>query len=131
MQLCEVGRLQTSQLPRKAPMVGDVLPVVDAVPARIVCGEPFAIQLSVSNFSKRNITLRLEDRTQTDDLILHMEAAKLVGPIAPGETLAVDVALLPVKTGLRLKHGLFLIDTATTAAVEIPMPELFIERRDS
>ena len=38
------------------------------------------------------------------------------------------ICLLAVKTGLRAVHGLALMDTATSAVYEVPVPDVFVHR---
>eukprot|EP00124_Ichthyophonus_hoferi_P005000 Ihof_evm1s635 gene=Ihof_evmTU1s635 len=55
----EMGRLQTSQLPRKIIPHSDLTLVAKSIPSHISVNTPFTIQCVLSNMSDRRMSLRL------------------------------------------------------------------------
>eukprot|EP00051_Salpingoeca_urceolata_P029328 m.489572 g.489572 ORF g.489572 m.489572 type:complete len:419 (+) comp26900_c0_seq1:171-1427(+) len=128
----ELGRLQTSDLPRKPPVPTDLEVRVQSAPKEVFCGTPFVLTCVVTNLSKRPLRLRLrEDPVKAQGIFLDGVSGREIGPaIAPHQSLTFPLQLVGVRTGLHPIKGILLMDKTSNSEHELQsLPFVFVHRR--
>eukprot|EP00053_Salpingoeca_punica_P007714 m.70362 g.70362 ORF g.70362 m.70362 type:complete len:407 (-) comp14289_c0_seq1:268-1488(-) len=124
----EMGRLQTSQLPRKPPSFTEVFFRVVRLPERIVCGVPFNAECEISNHGRRPVNVKLSaDPSPTSGITFFNKSWVSVSDILPQTWRSVTVCLLALKSGIVPLNGLLLADADSYAPYELlDTPEMFV-----
>eukprot|EP00123_Amoebidium_parasiticum_P021054 comp6077_c0_seq1/m.1912 comp6077_c0_seq1/g.1912 ORF comp6077_c0_seq1/g.1912 comp6077_c0_seq1/m.1912 type:complete len:450 (-) comp6077_c0_seq1:693-2042(-) len=116
----EMGRLQTSQLPRKVIPHSDLTLVATAIPKRIVINHPFTIQCVLSNMSDRRMSLRLYAvKAKMSSILVNGISGQHLGEFPPNSKREVDVNLFPVAAGLHSISGLRVTDLISGRSYDI------------
>ncbi|KAG0166397.1 hypothetical protein DFQ28_007258 [Apophysomyces sp. BC1034] len=113
----DVGRLQTSQLTRKAPMLEDVevQPFwVAEGPVRVVLETPFRLGLRIRNHSAQNMKLVLSAvKTKMGSVLLSGLSSRQLGEVAPNQSTETELEFFPLTPGLQRVGGLKVMDLLT------------------
>ncbi|KAI8967021.1 hypothetical protein BDF20DRAFT_902939 [Mycotypha africana] len=111
----EMGRLQTSQLTRKAPFLEDleVQPfwLIPDEPVKIIVEKPFKLGLRIKNHSDKNMKLILSaDKTKMGSVLLSGPNTKQLGEVTINQYIETQVEFFPLTPGLQRVGGLKVID---------------------
>ncbi|CEP14942.1 hypothetical protein [Parasitella parasitica] len=110
----DLGRLQTSQLTRKAPILEDleVQPfwVADG-PVQITLERPFRLGIRVRNHSNDNMKLVLSSiKTKMGSVLLSGLGSKQLGEVRPNQSAETHIEFFPLTPGLQRVGGLRVMD---------------------
>uniref|UniRef100_A0A0V0GCH1 Putative trafficking protein particle complex subunit 13 n=1 Tax=Triatoma dimidiata TaxID=72491 RepID=A0A0V0GCH1_TRIDM len=103
--LGEKGRLQTSQLQRSPPDLGEIHLSVDKVPATVLLEQAFNLKFSLSNTSDRTMEMVLY-LGKCSNFAWCSSSGMPVGVVAPGNSVSVVVKMIPLMIGLQSISGI-------------------------
>jgi hypothetical protein len=110
----DLGRLQTSQLTRKAPMLEDleVQPFwIQEGPVRIVLETPFKLGIRIKNHSSENMKLVLSAiKTKMGSVLLSGLSSKQLGEVPANQSTETQIEFFPLTPGLQRVGGLRVMD---------------------
>jgi hypothetical protein len=110
----DLGRLQTSQLTRKAPMLEDleVQPFwVQEGPVRILLETPFKLGIRIKNHSSENMKLVLSAvKTKMGSVLLSGLSSKQLGEVPANQSTETQIEFFPLTPGLQRVGGLRVLD---------------------
>lgn len=113
----DLGRLQTSQLTRKAPLLDEVevLPFwLDKGPAQVYLETPFMLGIRVRNHSNQNMKLVLSAvKTKMGSVLLSGLGSKNLGEVAANQSIETQLEFFPLTPGLQRVGGLRVVDLLT------------------
>ncbi|KAF7731229.1 hypothetical protein EC973_000645 [Apophysomyces ossiformis] len=119
----DVGRLQTSQLTRKAPMLEDieVQPFwAGEGPARVMLETPFRLGLRIRNHSGQHMKLALSAvKTKMGSVLLSGLSSRQLGEVAANQSAEPVLEFFPLTPGLQRVGGLKVMDLLTGYTKEI------------
>ncbi|KAI8993451.1 hypothetical protein BDB01DRAFT_776367 [Pilobolus umbonatus] len=110
----DLGRLQTSQLTRKTPMLEDleVQPfwLLDG-PVRIILETSFRLGIRIKNHSGQNMKLVLSAiKTKMGSVLLSGLNSRQLGEVVSGESIETHLEFFPLTPGLQRIGGLKILD---------------------
>jgi len=109
--LCDRGRLQTSQLQRLAPNLGDIKLSFISVPSLALINTPVPLTVRISNNCERTVELDLIlDNPHTRHLTWTGVCERALGLVEPGGSLETDLEVVLHDTGLQTVSGIKLVD---------------------
>ncbi|KAL9552365.1 hypothetical protein PS6_004508 [Mucor atramentarius] len=110
----DLGRLQTSQLTRKAPMLEDleVQPFwISEGPVQIILEQPFKLGIRIKNHSNDNMKLVLSSiKTKMGSVLLSGLSSRQVGEVGPNQSTETQIEFFPLTPGLQRVGGLRVMD---------------------
>jgi hypothetical protein len=113
----DLGRLQTSQLTRKAPMLEDLevqpfWPGNQDQPVKVVLETPFKLGIRIRNHSGENMKLVLTAiKTKMGSVLLSGLSSRQLGEVAAnGATVETQIEFFPLTSGLQRVGGLRVMD---------------------
>lgn len=110
----DLGRLQTSQLTRKAPMLEDleVQPFwIEEGPVRIILEQPFKLGIRIRNHSADNMKLVLSSiKTKMGSVLLSGLSSKQLGEVGANQSTETQIEFFPLTPGLQRIGGLKVMD---------------------
>ncbi|KAL9544021.1 hypothetical protein MBANPS3_007838 [Mucor bainieri] len=110
----DLGRLQTSQLTRKAPMLEDleVQPFwISEGPVQITLEQPFKLGIRVKNHSSDNMKLVLSSiKTKMGSVLLSGLSSRQLGEVGPAQSTDTQIEFFPLTPGLQRVGGLRVMD---------------------
>lgn len=110
----DLGRLQTSQLTRKAPMLEDleVQPFwIEEGPVRIILETPFKLGIRIKNHSNENMKLVLSAiKTKMGSVLLSGLNSKQLGEVPANQSTETQLEFFPLTPGLQRVGGLKVMD---------------------
>ncbi|KAF1807065.1 hypothetical protein V8B55DRAFT_1462050 [Mucor lusitanicus] len=110
----DLGRLQTSQLTRKAPMLEDleVQPFwISEGPVRIMLEQPFKLGIRIKNHSSDNMKLVLSSiKTKMGSVLLSGLGSRQLGEVGPNQSTDTQIEFFPLTPGLQRVGGLRVMD---------------------
>ncbi|KAI8149512.1 hypothetical protein BJV82DRAFT_588327 [Fennellomyces sp. T-0311] len=114
----DLGRLQTSQLTRKAPMLDDVevqpFWLQKGQPADVVLETPFQLGIRVRNHSSQNMKLVLSAvKTKMGSVLLSGLSTRNLGEVAANQSTETQLEFFPLTPGLQRVGGLRVVDLLT------------------
>ncbi|KAI8048947.1 uncharacterized protein B0P05DRAFT_564098 [Gilbertella persicaria] len=118
----DLGRLQTSQLTRKAPMLEDIEvgPCSDQEDVSVVLETPFRLGIRVKNHSNENMKLVLSAiKTKMGSVLLSGLSSRPLGELQPGQSTQTHVEFFPLTPGLQRVGGLRVMDLLSGYTKEI------------
>eukprot|EP01137_Pigoraptor_chileana_P010016 Opistho-2@59080 len=126
--LGETGRLQTSQLPRKPPVLPEIHVSVVEVPSRIVLEKPFTVKCKIMNQSDRKLSLRLYAvKSRMTGVLVNGVSGEYIGEVAADSNKTIPLTLFPVAPGLQPIHGLRVIDLISGKGYDLDnIAEVFV-----
>ncbi|RUO97145.1 hypothetical protein BC936DRAFT_140906 [Jimgerdemannia flammicorona] len=118
--LGETGRLQTSQLTRKPPLLEDIEVLPAHVPSVILLETPFAVTLRVRNRTARAMKLVLSAvKTKMGSVLLSGTSIKQLGEVAAEGVVEVRLEFFPLTPGLQRIGGLKVADQLSGYSKEV------------
>jgi len=108
--LCDRGRLQTSQLQRLPPNVGDIKLAFLTVPSVAMVNSPVPVSVRISNNCERTVELDLVLETSSRQLTWTGVCQRALGLVEPGGSLEADLEVVFHDTGLQTVSGVKLVD---------------------
>lgn len=139
----EMGRLQTSQLTRKVPILDDLQVQSFNVPStqisedgQLVKGiraeEPFSIGIRISNHSAQNMRVVLSAvKAKMGSVLLSGVSTRQLGDLSPEQTIETKVEFFPLSPGLQKIGGLKLVDLISGYIKEVDhLCDVFVEYDD-
>lgn len=108
----DLGRLQTSQLTRKAPMLEDleVQPFLQE-PVRVILEHPFKLGIRVKNHSAENMKLVLTAiKTKMGSVLLSGLSSVQLGDVPANQSAETQLEFFPLTSGLQRVGGLRVMD---------------------
>ncbi|KAG2237885.1 hypothetical protein BDF21DRAFT_408824 [Thamnidium elegans] len=108
----DLGRLQTSQLTRKAPMLEDleVQPFLQE-PVRVILEHPFKLGIRVKNHSTENMKLVLTAiKTKMGSVLLSGLSSVQLGDVPANQSAETQLEFFPLSSGLQRVGGLRVMD---------------------
>lgn len=109
--LCDRGRLQTSQLQRLAPNLGDIKLSFISVPSLALINTPVPLTVRISNNCERTVELDLIlDNPHTRHLTWTGVCERALGLVEPGGSLETELEVVLHDTGLQTVSGIKLVD---------------------
>lgn len=116
----EMGRLQTSQLPRKLPTYNDVDVIVVQIPDNIVLETPFSIDCKIVNYSDRKMSLKLvAEKSRMSGVLVNGVSGQTLGEIPPEGFRMFKLDLFPIAAGLQKVSGLRVLDGITGRSIDL------------
>ncbi|KAL0093683.1 hypothetical protein F4703DRAFT_1730666 [Phycomyces blakesleeanus] len=123
----DTGRLQTSQLTRKPPLLEDI----EIQPfwltegqVRVCLETPFQLGVRIRNYSGQNMKLVLSAiKTKMGSVLLSGLSSRQLGDLAPSCTTETQLEFFPLTPGLQRVTGLKVTDLITGKAVTIVIKE--------
>ncbi|KJE92725.1 hypothetical protein CAOG_03639 [Capsaspora owczarzaki ATCC 30864] len=116
----EVGRLQTSQLPRKLPALTELAVTVVEVPDNVVLEVPFTVQCRITNYSEHKMSLRLfAVKSRMTGVLAAGVSGQSLGELFPEASKIIPLEFFPAVPGLQRVSGLRLMDVITGKSFEI------------
>ncbi|KAI7868581.1 hypothetical protein BDF14DRAFT_1791807 [Spinellus fusiger] len=116
----DIGRLQTSQLTRKAPVLEDleVQPfwknMLEESSARVYLETPFQLGLRIRNHSGQSMKLVVSAvKTKMGSVLLSGLSSRQLGDLAPGQSTETQIEFFPLTPGLQRVTGLRVMDLLT------------------
>ncbi|KAI8084573.1 uncharacterized protein BX664DRAFT_266122 [Halteromyces radiatus] len=121
----DMGRLQTSQLTRKAPALEDIeVQPIDATvyikdgktttTDRVILEKPFQLKIKVRNHSTQHMNLVLSaNKTKMGSVLLSGLGSRELGDLAPNQSTETQLEFFPLTPGLQRVGGLKVVDTTT------------------
>lgn len=110
----DLGRLQTSQLTRKAPVLEDleIQPFwVQEGPVRVVLETPFKLGIRVKNHSNENMKLVLNAiKTKMGSVLLSGLSSRQLGEVPANQSCETQIEFFPLTSGLQRIGGLKVMD---------------------
>ncbi|CAO3614235.1 unnamed protein product [Mucor hiemalis] len=110
----DLGRLQTSQLTRKAPVLEDleIQPFwVGEGPVRVVLETPFKLGIRVKNHSNENMKLVLNAiKTKMGSVLLSGLSSRQLGEVPANQSSETQIEFFPLTSGLQRIGGLRVMD---------------------
>lgn len=110
----DLGRLQTSQLTRKAPMLEDleIQPFwVQEEPVRVVLEHPFKLGIRIKNHSGENMKLVLTAiKTKMGSVLLSGLSSRQLGDVSSNQSTETQLEFFPLTSGLQRVGGLRVMD---------------------
>lgn len=109
------GRLQTSQLTRKTPLVEEIeVQAVACSADKVVLEVPFKLTIEIANNTPQNMKLILSaDKRKMGSVLLSGLSSKQVGELAAYQSTTVQVEFFPLTPGLQRVGGLRIVDLIT------------------
>jgi len=109
--LCDRGRLQTSQLQRLAPNLGDIKLTFISVPSLALLNTPVPLTVRITNNCERTVELDLSlDNPPTRHLTWTGVCERALGLVEPGGSLETELEVVLHDTGLQTVSGIKLVD---------------------
>jgi hypothetical protein len=113
----DLGRLQTSQLTRKAPLLEDleVQPYwIEHSAVKVVLETPFKLGIRIKNHSGQNMKLVLSTvKTKMGSVLLSGVASQQVGELSSSGSVETQLEFFPLTPGLQRVGGLKVMDLIT------------------
>ncbi|CAO3597552.1 unnamed protein product [Absidia cylindrospora] len=121
----DMGRLQTSQLTRKAPTLEDieVQPINATVyikdgttttTDKIILEKPFQLKIRIRNYSSQLMNLVVSaNKTKMGSVLLSGLGSRIIGDLAPNASTETQLEFFPLTPGLQRVGGLKVMDTTT------------------
>lgn len=110
----DLGRLQTSQLTRKAPVLEDleIQPFwIAKGPVKIVLEQPFKLGIRIRNHSNDNMKLMLSSiKIKMGSVLLSGLSSRHIGEVSPNQSTETQVEFFPLTPGLQRVGGLRVMD---------------------
>ncbi|KAI9357485.1 hypothetical protein BD770DRAFT_322121 [Pilaira anomala] len=108
----DLGRLQTSQLTRKAPMLEDLeLQPFMQEPVRVILEHPFKLGIRVKNHATENMKLVLTAiKTKMGSVLLSGLSSVQLGDVLPNQSVETQLEFFPLTSGLQRVGGLRVMD---------------------
>lgn len=130
----DLGRLQTSQLTRKAPLLDDVevqpFWLEKDEPAQVQLEIPFQLGIRVRNHSTQNMRLVLSAvKTKMGSVLLSGLSTRYLGEVGPNQTTETRLEFFPLTPGLQRVGGLRVEDQLTGYTKEIDhLCDMFVQK---
>ncbi|KAL9950219.1 hypothetical protein ACROYT_G042691 [Oculina patagonica] len=116
----ERGRLQTSQLQRVAPPVLDIKMSVVEIPDAVLVEKRFPLKLKLRNTCERKMDLKLfMTKSKDGGLMWCGTSGKSLGPLLPGNSVELQLNLLPLAAGMQSVGGLQIVDCLSSRTYEL------------
>ncbi|KAI8366789.1 uncharacterized protein BYT42DRAFT_587888 [Radiomyces spectabilis] len=119
----DLGRLQTSQLTRKAPMLEEieVQPFwIMPGPVKVVLETPFRLGIRVHNHSNQNMKLVLSAvKTKMGSALLSGLSSRHLGEVGANQSIETQLDFFPLTPGLQRVGGLRVMDLLTGYTKEV------------
>ncbi|KAI9468991.1 MAG: hypothetical protein EXX96DRAFT_590025 [Benjaminiella poitrasii] len=113
----DMGRLQTSQLTRKAPVLEDleIQPFwIEDGPVKIILEKPFKLGIRIRNHSSENMKLVLNTiKVKMGSVLLSGLSSRQLGEVGPNQTTETQLEYFPLTSGLQRVGGLKITDLLT------------------
>lgn len=110
----DLGRLQTSQLTRKAPMLEDleVQPFwLSEGPVKVVLEHPFKLGIRIKNHANANMKLVLSAvKTKMGSVLLSGLSSRQLGEVGANQSTETHIEFFPLTPGLQRVGGLRVMD---------------------
>ncbi|KAI7904601.1 uncharacterized protein BX663DRAFT_502921 [Cokeromyces recurvatus] len=110
----DMGRLQTSQLTRKAPILEDleIQPFwLEEGPVKIILEQPFKLGIRIRNHSNENMKLVLNTvKVKMGSVLLSGLSTRQLGEVGPNQTTETQLEYFPLTPGLQRVGGLKIVD---------------------
>eukprot|EP01134_Creolimax_fragrantissima_P006706 CFRG6706T1 len=116
----EVGRLQTSQLPRKVKPQSDLTLTATSIPEKIVSGSPFSVECVLANLSDRRMSLRMVAvKSKMSAIVMNGISGQHLGEVNPNHRKSITLSLFALKAGLHPISGLRITDLISGRSYDI------------
>lgn len=116
----ERGRLQTSQLQRVAPPVLDIKMSVVQIPDAVLVERRFPVKLALRNTCERKMDLKLfMTKSKDGGLMWCGTSGKSLGLLLPGNSVVLQLNLIPLAAGLQSVGGLQIVDCLSSRTYEL------------
>ncbi|KAG0742760.1 hypothetical protein G6F62_001804 [Rhizopus arrhizus] len=111
----DMGRLQTSQLTRKAPLLEDIeiqpFWVQQGAEVKVVLETPFRLGIRITNHSNENMKLVLSAiKTKMGSVLLSGLGSRQLGELGPSQSTETELEFFPLTPGLQRVGGLRVMD---------------------
>jgi len=136
----EMGRLQTSQLTRKVPVLDELLVQAFDVPSTKVtedgefakgvrAEEPFTIGIRIRNHSGQNMKVVLSAvKAKMGSVLLSGVSTRQLGDLLPDQAIETKVEFFPLSPGLQKVGGLKIVDLISGYTKEVDhLCDVFVE----
>ncbi|CAG8599199.1 11840_t:CDS:1 [Cetraspora pellucida] len=118
--LGETGRLQTSQLSRKSPVLDDIELSVTTIPSLIQLEIPFKLGCRIRNRTTSTFKVSISAiKNKMGSVLLSGPSSEMLGELAPDGTIDFNLEFFPLSPGLQRVGGLKIMDRISGDTKEI------------
>jgi hypothetical protein len=124
----EFGRLQTSQLTRRLPVLDRVQVTTTHVDTPVLVEQPFQVHFRITNRSDSLMRLQLSSvRSRMGSILLNGQASRVLGDLDPSSSIDVKLEFLPLTSGLQSVGGLKITDIFSGENRDIELADVFVQ----